>query len=311
MTLPKLSIAAKLYAIFALMATTTLALATVAVYSARLHVARTDAFKSANAGSWNVVRIDSLLYAETVEARAIAMAKDHDAAVHHADALRKANDQIGAALSEWGLSVGNDDAGNFSELSVSIGDVRDATFALAEIADEQGPEAARAWLAKNNPASMREALSKRMATLGQHYADRAQQIYTRMDEGIARMATLFTLLAGLAVLLAAVGVVVIRRSVTGPITEITRVTEAVAAGDGAMHVPFSERRDEIGALARSIEVFQQAMLHIKDLSRTIAEDAEAQKDNRTRMSDVVAHFSAEVEATLAELGRISDQMLDA
>ena len=176
MTLPKLSIAAKLYAIFALMATTTLALATVAVYSARLHVARTDAFKSANAGSWNVVRIDSLLYAETVEARAIAMAKDHDAAVHHADALRKANDQIGAALSEWGISVGNDDAGDFSELSVSIGDVRDATFALAQIADEQGPDAARAWLAKNNPAPMREALSKRMATLGQHYADRAQQI---------------------------------------------------------------------------------------------------------------------------------------
>ncbi len=43
LSLPKLSIAAKLYAIFALMAITTFALALVAVYGARLHAARTDA----------------------------------------------------------------------------------------------------------------------------------------------------------------------------------------------------------------------------------------------------------------------------
>jgi methyl-accepting chemotaxis protein len=309
--LPKLSIAAKLYAIFALMATVTLALALVAVYGARLHAARTDAFKSADAGSWNVQRIDGLLYADTVEARAIAMAKDREAAARHAAALRKISDQIGAALSEWGLSVGNEDAKDFSEMSVSIGAVRDSASALAQLAEEQGPDAVRVWLAKNDPTQARDALGKRMAQLSQHYSDRAQRIYTQIDEGIARMATLFTLLGGFSVLLAAAGVVIIRRSVTEPIAEITRVTEAVAGGDGAMQVPFSERRDEIGALARSIEVFQQAMLHIKDLSRTIAEDAEAQKDNRSRMSDQIADFSGEVEATLAELGRISDQMLEA
>ena len=311
LTLPKLSIAAKLYAIFALMATTTLALALVAVYGARLHEARTDAFKSADAGSWNVQRIDGLLYADTVEARAIAMAEDREGAARHAAALRKISDQIGAALSEWGLSVGNEDASDFSEMSVSIGAVRDSASALAQLAEEQGPDAVRAWLAKNDPTQARDALGKRMARLSQHYSDRAQQIYTQIDEGIARMATLFTLLGGVAVLLAAVGVVLIRRGVTMPIAEIIRVTEAVAAGDAATQVPFTMRRDEIGALARSIEVFQQAMLHIKDLSRTIAEDAEAQKDNRSRMTDEIAFFSSEVEATLAELGRISDQMLEA
>jgi len=42
LTLPKLSIAAKLYAIFALMATTTIALSVVAVTAARHHAALTD-----------------------------------------------------------------------------------------------------------------------------------------------------------------------------------------------------------------------------------------------------------------------------
>jgi methyl-accepting chemotaxis protein len=310
-TLPKLSIAAKLYAIFALMATATLALSLVAVLGARLHVARTEAFKSADAGNWNVERLNGLLYAEAVEARAVTMADDSENAARHAAALIKIDDQIGATLSEWGLSVGSGHAADFSRLSVSIGDLRDSTGKLAQIARDNGPKAARAWLATNNPAQLRDALGKKLASLSERYSDRAQRLYTRIDETIARTATMFTLLGGLAVVLAIIGAMIIRRSVTTPIAEITRVTEKVAAGDLEVAVPFSDRHDEIGALARAIEIFQQAMQHVKELSHKIAEDAEADKLGQARKSDEIAHFSAEVEATLAELGRISDQMLGA
>jgi methyl-accepting chemotaxis protein len=44
--LPKLSIAARLYAIFALMALTTVALSMLAVSKARFHAALTDEFES-------------------------------------------------------------------------------------------------------------------------------------------------------------------------------------------------------------------------------------------------------------------------
>jgi hypothetical protein len=55
--LPKLSVAARLYAIFA----TTIALSVVAVTGARHHVALTDEFESANAGTWNVERVNGLI----------------------------------------------------------------------------------------------------------------------------------------------------------------------------------------------------------------------------------------------------------
>ncbi len=51
MRLPQLSIATKLYAIFALLATVTVALAVVAVVNARHHAALTDEFESAFAGA--------------------------------------------------------------------------------------------------------------------------------------------------------------------------------------------------------------------------------------------------------------------
>ena len=67
MTLPKLSIATKLYAIFALMAIATIALSAVAVHAARHHQELTDEFESANAGTLNVERVNALIYAVVME----------------------------------------------------------------------------------------------------------------------------------------------------------------------------------------------------------------------------------------------------
>jgi hypothetical protein len=68
--LPKLSIAARLYTIFALTAATTVALSMVAVSNHR-YAALTEEFESANAGNWNVERINRLIYASTMETRGI------------------------------------------------------------------------------------------------------------------------------------------------------------------------------------------------------------------------------------------------
>ena len=61
----------RLCAIFALMAATTVALSVFAVSNARFHAALTEEFESANAGSWNVERINGLIYATVMDTRGI------------------------------------------------------------------------------------------------------------------------------------------------------------------------------------------------------------------------------------------------
>ena len=311
MTLPKLSIAAKLYAIFALMATTTVALSVVAVSGARHHAALTDQFESANAGSWNVERVNGLIYAALMDAHIITMAKDRDAAAKTAVALDKVNDQINAVIADWQGTVRNNDAAAYSQFAVRISGFQDFTSELVKIAKNSGPHDALEWVDKNQTADFRAALSKDLETLSQHYTNRARRIYTSIDEGIDRTAALLTVLAGFAVLLAIAGAMTIWRGVAKPLADITRVTAAVAAGEASVTVPFSERKDEIGGLARSIAVFQRAMRHNEELNRTVRNDAETRAQRQEQMSSEISHFSADVEATLAELGRISDQMLAA
>ena len=311
MTLSKFSIAAKLYAIFALMATTTIALSVVAVTAARHHAALTDEFESANAGTWNVERVNGLIYAVVMESRGVYMSDDIKTSKIYADGILKFNKQIAKVVVDWKKSVRGDDAELFVQFSKRIAQFIDFRRELARLGTEVSPAAGREWGDNDANRSVRKALNKDLDQLTEIYSKRATRVYSEINTGIDRTAMWLSLLACFAVLLATAGAWVISRSVAKPIADITRVTEAVAAGDASISVPFSERSDEIGALARSIGVFQRAMRSNEELNRTVRDDAEMRTQRQEQMSNEISRFSAEVEATLAELGRISDQMLAA
>jgi len=101
------------------------------------------------------------------------------------------------------------------------------------------------------------------------------------------------------------------RSVAGAVAGLTRATEKIAAGEADVSIPACDRTDEVGALARSIAVFQQAMAHNVQLNRTASVDAEARAQRQIAMSAEIARFSGHIESTLSELGRIADEMLSA
>ncbi|MGB9412883.1 MAG: HAMP domain-containing protein [Pseudolabrys sp.] len=212
------------------------------------------------------------------------MSADVADAAKYADALIKATDQISAVTGDWQRSVRNSDALAFSNLAVRLNDYQDSLYKLAPIAKQSGPKAAREWAAKNQPGEIRDALSKDLAALSQHYSDTASRIYTRIDQGIDDTALLLTVLACSAIALALAGIAIIARSVTGPISDITSVTEAVAAGDAAITIPFTDRRDEIGALARSIGIFQTAMRKNVELNRTVLNDADLRQQLKRNRS---------------------------
>jgi methyl-accepting chemotaxis protein len=308
---PKFSVAAKLYAIFALMATITLALSAYAVSNARLHAALTDDFESANAGTWNVERVNGLIYAIVMESRGVYMSPDIATSKVYADGIVKYNKQLAQVVSDWKSSVRGDDAELFGLFSQRVAKFIEFRNELARLGTEVSPAAGREWGDNDANRSVRKALNTDLEKLTEIYSSRAKRVYGLIDSGIDDTALWLTVFAAFAVILAAIGVVVILRSVARPLATMTKVTEQVAAGEKNVSIPYSDRRDEIGALARSIGVFQQAMAHNEELNRTVTDDASGRAQRQEQMSNEIARFSADVEATLSELGRISDQMLAA
>jgi len=310
-TLPKLSIAAKLYAIFAALAMTTVALSLVAVHNARTHARLTAEFESANIGTWNVERVTGLIYAVQAAARGVVMSPDFGTAGPYLADLGNANNAIDKVFTDWQRGVRAADSKVFKQFSIRLSAFQNFAPELARIAQESGPRAARDWADKNFPSDTRNELTQDLDVLRQEYTDRARQTYLQIGQGIRETAIYLSVLAVLAMLLAVAGALIIARNVARPLAAITRVTGAVADGDAAVTVPFTERHDEIGALARSIGVFQEVMGRNAELNRTVTDEANSRLDRQQQVSVEITRFSSDVEATLSELGRICDQMLAA
>jgi methyl-accepting chemotaxis protein len=311
MTLAKFSIAAKLYVIFALLATVMVALAALAIFNAERHVARTKEFESAFVGAENVERISSLLYAVVMESRGIYMSPDLDTAKKFADGLTRFNEQIGSVVAEWQKSVRPEDADVFAEFAARVRQFQDFRRELVRRGTEISPASGREWGDNDASRAARTALTNDLDRLGKLYAKRSQDIYAQITSDTDTGAAEMMVLGVLALMLAVCGALAIHRLVARPLAAVTAVTEAVACGGEVRAVPYSDRADEIGALARSIEVFQDAMRRNVDLNKTVLSDAEARTQQQDEIATEIARFGTEIEASLSELGRLFEHMLAA
>ena len=97
----RFTLAARLYAIFALFALLTAAIAMLSDYNSRRSADLTAAIETANAAALNVERVNSLVYAVVMESRGVYMSTEPGAVKKFGDGLLKFNDQIMGVVKKW------------------------------------------------------------------------------------------------------------------------------------------------------------------------------------------------------------------
>src|SRR5271168_5047390 len=116
----RLSLAARLYSIFALFAVLTAAAALLSDYNSRRNTTITEAIETANLAALNVERVNSLIYAVVMESRGVYMSTDPAVVRKYGDGLLKFNDQILAMVKKWESIVQADDAEQFATFKKRI-----------------------------------------------------------------------------------------------------------------------------------------------------------------------------------------------
>jgi methyl-accepting chemotaxis protein len=306
--LPKLSIAAKLYAIFALLATATVALALVAVLNARRNAELNRDYESAFRGAHFVERVNGMISAMRLEARGIFLSADNVSARRYVTNLGQYNDRLGEIMVEWSDVVRASERAQFAALADRIRKYQLFIRDLLLNADDYGLQLTQSARDAQSDDTLRQPLNRDLETFAQLYSYRAKHAFAEVERGVRRTSVMISLLGGLAAVLAVLGAWLIRRAVTQPLAEITRVTEQVADG-AAVEIPFGLRSDEIGALSRSISVFQRAMRRNVDLNRKVIEHAEARARRQELVASEIVNFSSNVEASIADLGVICQNMM--
>ena len=307
--LPNLSIAAKLYSIFGLLAVVTLVGAVVSNINNRQNAYLGEEVAVAARAGEHIERVNALVYAVVMESRGIYMSSDLPAVKKYGEGLLKFNDQIGEVVAEWQTIVRPDDAEQFAAFSKRVAQFREFRKELVRRAVEITPAAGREWGDNDANRSVRSALNKDLEAFSRIYAQRTRRLGELAAE-TRTTAWYVTGLAAAAFILVGLGVLMIWRAIARPLSAITATTERVAGGDFDLAVPHSTRRDEIGALARAIEVFKEAMRRNQELNRKVVDEA-AERDARARhIEATVESFRGSVDQVLKSLADNSSSMRD-
>jgi methyl-accepting chemotaxis protein len=299
MRFPSLTIAARLYAIFAILAAVGVALASVAVVQARRQAVLASEFHSSFIGAQSVQRVNSLIYAVVMESRGVYMSTDVAGVKRYGAGLLKFNDQISDVLKDWRQAVRTDDAVQFDGFSKRIQQFQEFRRELVRRGIEVSPAAGREWGDNEANRSVRTALNADIDALAKVYDQRSRRLSAEMEENNYALDRWMTLLGAFSLMITAFGALLIWRSVARPLGRVTRVTETIAGGQLEEPIPYAERRDEVGALARAVKVFRDGALARLRLEEEATEQRR-QMDEQRRITDEARQKSTDALALAAE-----------
>src|SRR5512135_3178509 len=115
-----LSLAFKLYSIFALFAVLTAAITALSDYNTRRGAELTQAIETASEAALNVERVNSLVYAMVMESRGIYMSTDLPVVKKYGDGLHKFSERLLRVVQKWESIVQQDDRNQFAAFKERI-----------------------------------------------------------------------------------------------------------------------------------------------------------------------------------------------
>jgi methyl-accepting chemotaxis protein len=298
----RFSLAARLYSLFALFAVLVAAITALSQYNTSQNADLTEQVSIASRAALNVERINSLVYAVVMESRGVYMSSEPAVVKKYGDGLLKFNDRILEVVKNWQELVQADDAQQFATFKKRIEQFVDFRKELVRRGVEISGAAGREWGDNDANRQVRTALNKDLEALSKVYAERSKRLAQQTDINHT-LAFVLTCLGVLALAVVVIGVLIIARSIARPLSVITATIKQVADGAEGVEVPHTGRSDEIGALARAIKIFQEAMDRNRNLNSQVLEDSK-ERDERSR------HIEASVDAFREAIGGVLRAVTD-
>jgi methyl-accepting chemotaxis protein len=131
---------------------------------------------------------------------------------------------------------------------------------------------------------------------------------TATSQGNDDARRLLLLVSLASVLLGILAAWAIGRSITRPVKAMTAAMQELAGGKTTMAVPALERGDEVGGMARAVQVFKENMIRAAELAATQQAEQEAKAARVTRLDSLTQGFEQSVGQLAGMLSAASTQL---
>ena len=282
-----LPVAQKLCGLGALLALVMISLVVISVQSIRLQAEYRQVLASSANAAINIGRVNALIYAIVMESRGVYMSSDNATVKKYADQLLRRNEELAGVVGKWEASVDFVDEAQFPAFKQRIVQFIEFRKELGRRAVSIGSVAGRDWGDNDANRTLRTALNDDLEAFGRTLDGRATVVAAVADEN--RKAAWYLVFLGLSgVLLTGLAIIVFRRSVVQPLTEIAEATDAITTGKLDIVVPHVALADEIGHLARAVRNFRDAVsrnFELEQLELGTAKQRDAALGERDRFNE--------------------------
>ena len=122
------------------------------------------------------------------------------------------------------------------------------------------------------------------------------------------LTTLLWVLMGVGIGVAATVVYLTNRSIVPPILEMVGAMGRLAGGDHSVEIPATDKKDEIGLMAKAVLIFKENMIKAKELAAKEAEAISARVVRAARLSELTQAFDADITSVLRSVASASTEL---
>ena len=120
--------------------------------------------------------------------------------------------------------------------------------------------------------------------------------------------TLLWVLLGVGIGVAATVVYLTNRSIVPPILKMVGAMGQLAGGDHSVAIPATDKKDEIGLMARAVLIFKENMIKAKELAEKEAEAIKARVARAARVNELTQSFDASISTVLRSVASASTEL---
>ncbi|CAN7235531.1 methyl-accepting chemotaxis protein [Bosea sp. LjRoot237] len=263
------------------------------IYSLSRYAAMTDEMQSVTHRSALAERINGLVNAVVMESRGIYMSEGAIGAERFAPPLLQSLAEIDLLMAEWQPLVEEQERADFETLKARIREFIRFRRDIVRLGRQGATAAAR--VAGNDDANRdnRKALNETLKRIAGSYDGRSAALDARL-EAMQRDSVNLQIGVGALSILTGLGltVLVVYRRVSRPLRRLATTMRSLAAAEPVTTVPLVRRQDEIGDMARAVEVFRDNALAREALEAAAARNEAGRAARQQRIAEIVAAFDA-------------------
>ena len=221
------------------------------------------------------------------------VAKDSTALVPMQDRFKAATDLLAKAAK----TLTNQEIKTAIDELIVYGQGDNSLFALR---DRELAAIARADQTIDENVKIQRALDGAVATLVGDAEKSMQSGSIKLVEDLSRNRMLLLIVAAVSVLVAgAIGVFYVQRRLVRRLTSVGDAMRRLSSGETDLAVPAAADRDEIGEMARSLEVFRAGEIDRREMAERRGAEEAAQRQRTATIEQMIGDFRATVTAVIA------------